>query len=104
MSAPAELLRDLSAAGVEVRRDGDRLRVRAPKGVITTELLDRLKAEKPRLLEALRPRRVIVRFRLARADGWASAIGAPGMSTEAIIRDLRERHGVDRVEIGGVRT
>jgi hypothetical protein len=102
MTAPAELLRELSAAGIEVRRDGDSLRVRAPKGRVTPDLIDRLRAEKQELLAELsRPPRAIVRFRLRAKDGWATALGAPGNSADDVIADLRERHG-DGVQLGRV--
>lgn len=103
MNASAELLRELGAAGIEIRRDGDSLRVRAPKGRVTPDLIDRLKAEKQLLLAELsRPPRVIVRFRLSVESGWATALGAPGDTAANVTATLRERHGAS-VEIGEVR-
>jgi hypothetical protein len=103
MSAPAELLRELSAAGIKVRRDGDNLRVCARKGLVTPDLIDRLKAAKQELLSELsRPPRVIVRFRLGVDTGWATALGAPGDTAAIVTATLRERHG-ESVEIGEVR-
>jgi hypothetical protein len=88
------LLRELSDAGIEVRRDGNHLRVRAPKGTLTPTLLDRLRQEKPLLLAALAsPTRAIVRFRIRGDAGWATALGAPGETVDAVIADLRARHG-----------
>jgi hypothetical protein len=102
MSAPAELLRELTAAGIEVRRDGNDLRVRAPRGTVTPDLIDRLKAEKPQLLAALtpRPNRVVLRFRLHGDAGWATALGAPNDTAEMLVAALRQRHG-DALELQG---
>ncbi|HLV68496.1 MAG TPA: amino acid adenylation domain-containing protein [Polyangiaceae bacterium] len=47
------LLRELSARGVELALDGDRLRVNAPRGALTPELTARLKAERDALIEIL---------------------------------------------------
>ncbi len=52
MSA-AELLRELAAAGVELSAVEGRLRYRAPTGVLTHELRERLKTHKEALLNAL---------------------------------------------------
>lgn len=47
------LLTDLTHRGVQVVRDGDRLRYRAPKGVMTPELRDLLTTHKRALLDRL---------------------------------------------------
>ena len=49
-----ELLIELGQRGVVLAADGDGLRVEAPKGVLTPELLEALRIEKPRLLRCLR--------------------------------------------------
>jgi hypothetical protein len=46
------LLADLSARGIELRADGDRLRFR-PRAAVTPDLAARLKAHKARLLAVL---------------------------------------------------
>jgi tubulysin polyketide synthase-like protein len=52
MSAP-ELLSDLLARGVQVWRDGDLLRYRAPKGTLTDADRASIRAHKAELLRAL---------------------------------------------------
>lgn len=49
-----ELLEALRRRGVEVRLDGEELRVRAPKGALSAELREALVALKPDLLDLLR--------------------------------------------------
>jgi hypothetical protein len=51
---PAELLAVLRAAGVRLSADGERLRCRAPAGVLTPELRSRLSEHKAALLAALK--------------------------------------------------
>lgn len=52
MSA-ADLLIDLSAKGVRLSIAGDRIKVDAPKGVLTADLIDTIKANKQHLITAL---------------------------------------------------
>ncbi|GAA1959075.1 amino acid adenylation domain-containing protein [Amycolatopsis minnesotensis] len=54
----ADLVATLTETGVTLWAEGDRLRYRAPKGVLTPELLARLKAAKEAVLELLRAERV----------------------------------------------
>lgn len=49
----AELLRDLSAQGVQLWAEGDRLRYRAPQGVLTAGRLEQLRRHKADLLTLL---------------------------------------------------
>jgi hypothetical protein len=49
------LLADLTCRGVELRPDGDRLRWRAPAGVVTEQDLAALRAVKVELLALLEP-------------------------------------------------
>ena len=52
---PSELLDELLAAGVSLRVDGcRRLRMRAEPGVLTDELIERVKAVKPLLVDLVR--------------------------------------------------
>jgi predicted metal-dependent hydrolase len=77
MSAVAEdMLKDLSARGVRLSRNGDKLRVVAPHGFVDEALRQRLAANKAALLSLLRKEldsRVIVNFRIAgdQANAWA---------------------------------
>jgi hypothetical protein len=102
MSATAEvLIRDLAARGVRLSRCGDKLRVVAPKSVVTDELRRVLAANKPRLMVALSGTtsppapRAVVHFRLIddASNAWATCLGAPSESIDSILRDLRARHG-----------
>ena len=49
-----DLLTDLRSRGVHLSPSGDRLRYRAPRGVLTDELLGQLRDHKAELLEELR--------------------------------------------------
>lgn len=49
-----DLLRECAGLGVNLRADGDRLRVDAPAGAVTTDLRDRLRTHKLKVLAALR--------------------------------------------------
>lgn len=49
------LLRTLREAGCELQAEGDRLRVNAPKGVLTDELRSLIRQHKPELLRLLAP-------------------------------------------------
>lgn len=53
--SPKDLLAVLRARGVRVTAHGDRLRVVAPRGVLTPELLEMLAVRKSELLLELRP-------------------------------------------------
>lgn len=52
----AALLRDLVRLGVVLRVEGDRLKVHVPKGVLTPDLVDRLRAHKAEVLDILNNR------------------------------------------------
>lgn len=55
MSAARELLLELQLLGVSLTAGGDRLRVKAPPGVVTVALRERLAAQKAELLRLLEP-------------------------------------------------
>ena len=50
---PAALLASLQAAGVDLVPSGDNLRLRAPEGALTADLLGAVKQHKPALLRLL---------------------------------------------------
>ncbi|MBB5158995.1 non-ribosomal peptide synthetase [Saccharopolyspora phatthalungensis] len=52
--SPAHLVATLTESGVKLWAENDRLRYRAPKGVLTAELLAALKADKDAVLDLLR--------------------------------------------------
>jgi len=54
--ATIDLLRELEALGVELRKDGGRLVCNAPKGALTPELAERIREHKPDLLSHLSTR------------------------------------------------
>ena len=55
MSATAEtLIHDLAAQGVHLSPNGDKLHVKAPAGILTAELREKLTARKPELMAVLR--------------------------------------------------
>jgi hypothetical protein len=49
-----ELLAELESAGVRLQAHGDQLDIDAPRGALTPDLLARLQAHKPDLLDLLR--------------------------------------------------
>ncbi|MEM7350643.1 MAG: amino acid adenylation domain-containing protein, partial [Acidobacteriota bacterium] len=72
--APATvLLEELNLRRVKLRADGDQLRIRAPKGMLTPDLKRRLQQHKDSLLQLLRDRQ-------AAADG--ASVQAPEPATE----------------------
>ena len=52
----ADLLRELEGAGVRLQADGDKLRVRAPRGALTPVLRTALQARKVEIVAALQAR------------------------------------------------
>ena len=50
---PATLLADLRHRGIELTAEGDRLRYRAPRGVLSPELIADLRSHKRELLAEL---------------------------------------------------
>ena len=103
----ATLLRDLTDRGVRLTRDGDSLRVRAPRGTITDDLREALLEHKPAILDLLAAakiaatRRPVLHFRTSTfpANAWATLIGRPGESLDALRADLRERFGAGLIEM-----
>ncbi len=49
----ADLLADLASRDIRLRLDGDKLRINAPKGVLTRQLQAKLVKHKPEILTAL---------------------------------------------------
>ena len=52
----AVLMADLKQRGVELAVDGDRLRWRAPEGVVTADVIETLRSHKPEVIAALAER------------------------------------------------
>jgi hypothetical protein len=52
--SPTELLAELRSKGVELTADGDTLRCRAPRGLVTPDLAAVIRERKPELLRLLR--------------------------------------------------
>ena len=50
----SEIVNELTHQGIQLWCDGDQLRLRAPKGVITPAIKARIKAYKPQILDFLR--------------------------------------------------
>ena len=51
-----QLVNELAALGVELRVEGDQLRLSAPRGTLTPALVERLRTHKPAVIEFLRQR------------------------------------------------
>jgi hypothetical protein len=101
MNATA-LLQELTSRGVQLSRDGDRLRVRAPRGTITEGDREALQRCKPALLELLAisrmqaTKRPVLHFRTS--AGWATVLGRPGESIDQLRADLIQRLGAEVIE------
>jgi hypothetical protein len=52
--AVQDLIAKCAHLGIHLEPNGDRLRYRAPKGALTPDLIDELKAHKPELLNHFR--------------------------------------------------
>lgn len=95
MSA-AEIIHELRQAGVIIEARGDRLHVEAPKGLLTPERREVLRAHKAELLVRLarRDERVMVAYSLAKAPHLRPVvIGAPGDTADDVVENLRRRYG-----------
>lgn len=102
----AGLLADLAAQGIIVRRDGDKLRVKGPSGVLTDATLARLRAAKPQILAALADpapaassaadwrKHFAARLALAKVDGGRSEAEARAMAWESCITRWMDLHPV----------
>ena len=55
----AALLAELEAAGINLTREGDNLRVRAQPGVSLAPYVERIRAHKPELLKEVLQRRIV---------------------------------------------
>ena len=62
----ATLLKECSARRIELRPDGDKLRVKAPAGVVTGDLRNELVRHKPAILRLLRWNPLV-------PDGWTAS-------------------------------
>jgi len=71
------LLLDLSSLGVKIWAEGDQLRLRAPKGVITPELQNSLSDHKTEILDLLRQERAAERGAAAKLRPVPREGGAP---------------------------
>ena len=96
MTVAHDLLDELRQHHVHIERHGDRLQMRAPARP-PADLLARLKAHKPALLAALpdvdADTRHVLHFRLPEhpANAWASLVGRPGESRDAVLVSLLQR-------------
>lgn len=101
------LLRELTDRGVRVTRDGQRLRVRAPRGILTEDVREALIEHKPAILELLAiaklraDRRPVLHFRTSGSpeNAWATVIGRPGESVDELRTDLQARFGDDLIDL-----
>ncbi|TCO41186.1 hypothetical protein [Dokdonella fugitiva] len=123
MSATAEtMIRDLSARGVRLSRNGENLRIVAPRGTLTPELRQTLTEAKPAILAALTTGELRAKLEsLAFAEGVGTVIvrELPTAGLEAcaelsddVLRayvralrdsDLRERGSVPSHETAAIR-
>lgn len=92
----ADLLTEVRAMGMVLTPNGERLRVWAPRGVLTADLCARLTAAKPSLLALLnreRTTRPVLHFQLPdhSRNAWATYLGAPGQSVDQLRTSICER-------------
>lgn len=85
------LLAELKHLGVHVTRLGDQIKLRAATPP-PADVLARLREHKAELLNLLpdAQARPVVRFRVT-TEAWATALGPPGLSVDALVADLRDR-------------
>jgi hypothetical protein len=98
----ATILHDLTQRGAKLIREGDTLRVRAPRGTITDALCAQLREYKPQILAMLAEplRRPVLHFRLASSgNAWATIIGRVGESRDQLEADLRRRFSAQLVDV-----
>lgn len=96
-----EIVNELRGAGAVIEAHGDRLRIDAPKGLLTPERREALRAHKHELLrwlswhdEQAPGRRVVIEYQLREAGkAWLVLLGAPGESYESAADGLRRRYG-----------
>jgi hypothetical protein len=78
--APQALLTDLRVLNISVRVDGDTIRCKPPAGVsIPDNLAERIRAQKPELLELLRNEESEIAWRVETIGDWLIAPGAEPM-------------------------
>ena len=81
-SPSAGILADLRQRGARVHAEGDRLRVKAPEGIVSAETRQALAQNKPELLAQLDLEARLLEFPLSRfeTDGCPIEIAVPGLS------------------------
>lgn len=92
----AEMIYELRQAGVIIEARGDRLHIEAPKGLLTPERREVLRAHKAELLVRLarRDERVTVVYSLVEAPHLHPVvIGTLGDTAEDVVENLRRRYG-----------
>ena len=99
MSIARDLLAELKSLGVEVTPNGDKLKVKAPVGIITPTLRDRLTEAKPELLRLLaaneRAFPHVWRFTI---DGKPiTAIDYERRTYAEMLADMQSKFGAERV-------
>jgi amino acid adenylation domain-containing protein len=97
------LLQDLRALGIELTADGDRLRIRAPKGVVAEEVRAEIAAKKADLLRLLRMEVVdgdIFPLTYAQQRMWFLAQLAPDSAAYNIVVAARMRGALDEARLG----
>ena len=92
---PATLISDLRRRGVELTAEGDRLHYRAPRGVLSPELLADLRSHKPEILAELS-----TPFAQLDSD-WAAAWGRAqeGFAVHGISPTRETREAVTVIEL-----
>jgi len=111
MSA-VELLTELQRRGVQVTAEGDRLKIKGPRGAVSPELRQRLAASKPAMLAVLKVssdsemmalcRRACAGLNVdpARLASFLMVAEDPAWCTERVARHLARRMAEGMLEVG----
>src|SRR5262245_11892444 len=91
MTSANELLHELRRRGATLTPNGDKLRITAPRGVITPHLLDQINRHKPALLQLLNTNAGDVDHDLALEEPATFGEVWSGFTAEAWVEELRRK-------------
>ena len=93
MSAATDVIREVDGLGIQLRVDCENLRIRAPKGVVTPELLEDIRRHKKELLHleewTFRHMAIPSQVKLGEVDTWL--VGEQKGSDKLIVCYVRSK-------------
>jgi hypothetical protein len=93
MTDASELLVDLRCHGIRVDLDGDEIRLRAPRGILTTEMVRAVRAIRPQVQALLVAEEAEIAWRVA---AMTDRIGDGPLPVELVVDDRPEEPGTCR--------